>query len=225
MLQDFICKPKHGSEISPINFKKKMDLRNFDFKIAVDKSGSMSGKRWKRAHEISKAIVAVCEQYDSDGIDLYVFDSKVTEFKNTTSGKVDEIFRTVTPSGGTMMAPVFEAALPKYFQKKGFLSGIFQKKEDETKPVILIIFTDGEPYDRTETMNSIISITKQIQSREEVGISILQVGDDRDATKFLEFLDDNLVKNGAKFDIVDTKTYEVAQGMGAEEIITNALTD
>lgn len=212
----------------------KLNLGDYDFKILIDKSGSMGasdcreGSRWKQAHVWSKTIAYICSQYDSDGIDIYMFDTNVTSYKNVTDAKVDEIFRKISPGGGTELVPAIKEALPEYFggSSKGFF-GMFKKAKvvKRTKPVILVIFTDGEPYDKSETMTAIIDITKQISSRKEVGFTFLQVGNDSGARQFLKLLDDDLESRGAKFDIVDTVSFTESQNMSAEDILLGALTN
>lgn len=210
------------------------DLSKYDFKILVDKSGSMGcsdikdGRtRWKQAHDWSKAIASICNQYDSDGIDIILFDHTVTVYNNVTDGKVDEVFRMNRPDGTTNTAEAIRKAVPEYFQSGG-LKGLFGSKNSivtRTKPVILIIFTDGEPNSQQDVMDAIIQITKRISSRSDIGITFLQVGNDRSASRFLKMLDDDLVSKGAKFDIVDTKKYDETSLMTPAEILVAALID
>jgi hypothetical protein len=60
---------------------------------------------------------------------------------------------------------------------------------------------------------------------EELGISIIQVGSDAQASKFLKALDDQLQGVGAKFDICDTVTLDDMEDMSLADILTNAITD
>ena len=224
----------------------KLNLENYDFKIFIDKSGSMDAKdcpggksRWKQAHELSKSIAVICSQYDKDGIEVIMFDDSSQLFSNVTDSKVDEIFRIIYPSGGTAFVQAIKKGLPEYFitpigetKKSGGIFGMFKKQSSDsielvkrTKPVINIVFTDGEPSDKIETAKAIIHITNQISSRDEIGFTFLQVGTDKYAKQFLQFLDDELESQGAKFDIVDTKSFDECQNMSAEEILYAALTD
>ena len=215
------------------------DLSKYDFKILIDKSGSMAtndvigsdGKnitRWKQAHEWSKSIAYICNQYDSDGIDIILFDDNTSINEGVNDSRVDEVFRKNSPGGSTNTALAIQKALPEYFGgiSKAFLGSIFGSKYAKVtrkKPVILLIFTDGEPNSELDLMNAIIEITKRISSREEVGISFLQVGNDSRAKRFLKKLDDDLESEGAKFDIVNVKTYDDTLNMSIEDIFYDAL--
>lgn len=217
---------------------KAFDLTKYDFKILIDKSGSMGTNdgtdgniritRWKQAHNLSKAIAEICNRFDSDGIDVILFDNTVTVYNGVTDAKVDEVFRKNSPGGGTDTDKAIKAALPEYFPSPGgILKSLFGGggKVTRTKPVVLIIFTDGEPNDESAVVQAIIDITKKISSRSEVGISFLQLGNDHNARRFLEKLDNDLIPEGAKFDIVNTKSYDETLTMSAEDIILEALTN
>ncbi|KAL6066962.1 von Willebrand factor type A [Balamuthia mandrillaris] len=62
------------------------------------------------------------------------------------------------------------------------------------------------------------------QSR-NLAISFIQVGKDKAGKRFLKMLDDELVKDGCKFDIVDTKTCTEVKQLGLVETLRQAITD
>ena len=59
---------------------------------------------------------------------------------------------------------------------------------------------------------------------EELAISFIQVGN-RQATKFLKVLDDELQGAGAKFDICDTITIDDMEDLSLSEVLLNAIND
>ena len=207
----------------------KLNLDTYDYMLVIDRSYSMitpegNTTRWKQAHEISKGVANICEKFDDDGIDIILFDDAIKEFNNVTAVKVDDIFRKYGPRGSTDTAAALETALKNYLPKKGF----FGKKPANLagkKPLIVIVLTDGSPNDQRAVKRTIIDATKSISSREQLGISFLQVGNDNRARKFLKSLDDDLENEGAKFDVVDTKTYDEVNRMSPEDILIGALTD
>lgn len=60
---------------------------------------------------------------------------------------------------------------------------------------------------------------------EELAISVIQVGTDAQATKFLKALDDQLQGVGAKFDICDTVTLDDLEDMSLADVLMNAISD
>ena len=196
-----------------------------DYTLIIDKSGSMStpdqvgGKsRWEIAQESTLALARKCEKFDPDGITVYVFSGRFKRYDDVTSAKVAQIFLENDPSGTTNLAGVLQDATNNYFQRKA--SGK-TKPNGETSLVI----TDGEPDDRRAVFEVIVNASRQMERDEELGISLIQVGGDPEATKFLKALDDKMEGIGAKFDICDTITLDDMEDMSLIEVLNNAVSD
>ena len=170
-----------------------------DYTLIIDKSGSMSvsdrpgGKtRWDSAQESTLALARKCEQIDPDGITVYLFSGRFRRYDNVTSDKVNQIYQENEPMGRTDLASVLRDAVDNYFQRKAAGEA---KANGET----ILVITDGEPDDYKAVMRVIIDTTQKLDRDEEMGISLIQVGNDRKATEFLTALDDRLESAGAKF--------------------------
>ncbi|MEH2086150.1 vWA domain-containing protein [Nostoc sp.] len=200
-------------------------LENRDYTLIIDKSGSMATQdqkggrtRWIAAQESTLALASKCEQFDPDGITIYVFSGKFKRYENVTSSKVSQIFRENDPSGTTDLASVLKHATDDYLQRKA---------AGQTKPngETILVVTDGEPDDRKAVMRVIIEASRRIERDEELAISFIQVGTDQQATRFLKVLDDELQSAGAKFDICDTITMEDMEDLSLSEVLLNAIND
>jgi len=196
-----------------------------DYTLIIDKSGTMStpdqagGRtRWQIAEESTIALARKCEEFDPDGITVYVFSGRFKRYENVTAAKVAQIFQENDPSGTTNLGSVLQDALNNYFQRKA--AGT-TKLNGET----ILVITDGEPDDRKAVFEIIIRATQQMEKDEELGISMIQVGSDPQATKFLKALDDQLQGVGAKFDICDTVTLDDLEDMSLADVLMNAITD
>lgn len=200
-------------------------LQNRDYTLIIDKSGSMAtpdqkgGKsRWATAEESTFALATKCEQFDPDGITVYLFSGKFKRYENVTASKVTQIFQENDPAGSTDLAGVLQHALDNYFQRK---SANQTKENGET----ILVVTDGEPDDRKAVMKVIIEASRRMDWDEELAISFIQVGKDAQATRFLKVLDDELQGAGAKFDICDTITMDDMEDMSLSEVLLNAIND
>lgn len=200
-------------------------LENRDYTLIIDKSGSMAtpdqkgGRtRWVAAQESTLALASKCEQFDPDGITVYLFSGRFKRYDNVTSAKVTQIFQENDPSGSTDLAGVLKHATDDYFRRKS---------AGETKPngEIILVVTDGEPDDRKAVMKVIIEASRRMDVNEELGISFIQVGTDALATRFLKVLDDDLQSAGAKFDMCDTITMEDMEDVSLSEVLLNAIMD
>ena len=200
-------------------------LENRDYTLIIDKSGSMSTRdqagnksRWAIMQESALALAAKCEEFDPDGMTVYVFSGRFKRYDNVTAEKVAQIFKENEPSGRTDLAAVLQDALNNYFQRKA--SGA-TKVNGET----ILVVTDGEPDDRKAIMKVIIEASRKMDRDEELAISFIQVGNDREAKQFLKVLDDELEGAGAKFDMVDTITIDDMEDLTLSEVLMNAIND
>lgn len=196
-----------------------------DYTLIIDKSGSMStpdqvgGKsRWEIAQESTLALARKCEKFDPDGITVYVFSGRFKRYDDVTSAKVAQIFLENDPSGTTNLAGVLQDATNNYFQRKATGSS---KPNGET----ILVITDGEPDDRRAVFEVIVHASRQMERDEELGISLIQVGSDPEATRFLKALDDKMEDVGAKFDICDTITLDEMEDMSLIDVLNNAVND
>jgi Mg-chelatase subunit ChlD len=200
-------------------------MQDRDYTLIIDKSGSMSTpdqaggrSRWETAQESTLALARKCEQFDPDGITVYLFSSRFKRYDNVTSSKVAQIFQENDPMGTTNLAAVLKDATNHYFQRKA---------AGQTKPggETILVITDGEPDDRKAVMVAIVEASRQMERDEELGISMIQVGNDSTATQFLKALDDQLQGVGAQFDICDTITIDDMADLTLAEVLMNAIED
>jgi uncharacterized protein with von Willebrand factor type A (vWA) domain len=200
-------------------------MKNRDYTLIIDKSGSMSItdqinglSRWQAAEESVLAVARKCEKLDPDGITVYLFSSRFKRYNNVTAAKVQDIFLENDPMGLTNLTEVLEDAVQNYFQRKanGQLT-----KEGET----ILVITDGEPNNQRGVIETIIAATQQMDRDQELAISFIQVGNDAGATQFLQALDDQLQEVGAKFDICDTITMDQMAETSLLEVLMSAIDD
>jgi hypothetical protein len=96
------------------------------------------------------------------------------------------------------------------------------------KATLIAVITDGMPNiprDPLVVNRALIDFTKKLSTGDEVIITFLQIGDTFDGRSFCIDLDDNLVDEGAKFDIVDTKTFSELKSEGLVSALVDAITE
>ncbi|MBE9202468.1 VWA domain-containing protein [Synechocystis salina LEGE 06099] len=200
-------------------------IENRDYTLMIDKSSSMATAddpngptRWEIAQASTIALAQKCEAIDPDGITVYLFSGRFRRYDNVTAQKVAYIYANNEPMGRTDLASALKDGLDNFFQRR---------QAGQTKPngETFLIITDGEPTDRKAVIRLILEASQKIDRDEELGISLIQVGNDKKATAFFQALDDQLQAAGAKFDIVDTVTMEDMQGMSLSDVLLKAITD
>ncbi|MEB3175446.1 MAG: VWA domain-containing protein [Cyanobacteriota bacterium] len=200
-------------------------LENRDYTLMIDKSSSMATSdqpggptRWELAQASTIALAQKCETIDPDGITVYLFSGRFRRYDNVTADKVAKIYADNEPMGRTDLASVLQDALDNYFQRKA-------QGQTKANGETILVITDGEPTDHKAVMRLILDASNQVETGEELTISLIQVGHDKQATQYLKALDDQLQQAGAKFDIVDTITIEDMADMSLSDVLIKAITD
>jgi hypothetical protein len=167
---------------------------------------------------IYSAVIRQCEKFDQDGLTVYLFSHRFKRYRNLTSDKIEQIFQEVELQGSSNLGNVLQDAINNYFQRKA---------DGQTKPngETIIVITDGEPHNRMGVTDAILGASGRIERAEELAISFIQVGSDPKVTRFFKVLDDQLRGIGAKFDIVDTVTFDDMENMTLKEVLLKAIVD
>lgn len=203
-------------------------LGDREYTVIIAKTvGNMAGnapprfeQRWADARDSIAALAQTCQQFDPDGITVYISSNKsetgtFQQYKQISAEQVERIFNENYPPDELNLLDGLSLALEQYFTRKA---------AHQAKPngAIIIVLIDGEPRDRQGVIKAIVQASQQIERDEELGIGFVQVGDDLIARGFLNALDQDLRSQaGAKFDIVHTRVLDTI----APDSLTNFLTD
>jgi len=194
----------------------------------VDMSGSMAidditdvngneRSRWDEMQESVLTFAEVMDTLDPDGIDFTLFNDAHRWQRGVHKDDIAAELKKQGPRGGTVLAPVLQAAFDEFFKKM--------------EPTIIVVISDGCPEDKDAVIKCIVAASKKLAERKgkdsDLGLQIVQVGTDKGARAFLQMLDDQLQeKYGAPFDIVDTTAMdEVAKVGGLKQVLLNAIND
>ncbi|KAI9780631.1 MAG: hypothetical protein M1816_002792 [Peltula sp. TS41687] len=201
-------------------------LSTFDTIVLIDDSGSMAGRSWRETSSALAAITPVCTAHDADGIDLYFLNHRSHQHPGghyshvTSASTVSEIFSIVQPRGGTPTGQRLYGILKPYLAH-------YEAAPDTTKPLNIIVITDGVPTDDVESV--IVSAAKKLDKLDapawQVGVQFFQVGNERGAAAALQELDDGLAEVGGLRDMVDTVPFRQmgSGGLSGEEILKVVL--
>jgi len=95
-----------------------------------------------------------------------------------------------------------------------------------TKPETILVITDGVPDDKASVERVLIEATKKyMRNDNDLSVTIIQVGDDTSAMRWLQQLDDGLTAKGAKYDIVDILTAEELKKFNFADIVAKSVSD
>jgi von Willebrand factor type A domain len=190
-------------------------LTQFDTVFLIDDSGSMAGRSWRETQAALSAITPICTAHDANGIDIYFLNhrnqhatSNLGGYTNiTTTAAVENIFQTVRPLGGTPTGTRLNQILKPYLAEvENSIEREGHGHEATTKPLNIIVITDGVPSDDVESV--VVSAAKKLDAYGaepwQLGIQFFQVGREPEAADDLRDLDDALSGAHGIRDIVDT---------------------
>jgi hypothetical protein len=168
--------------------KKQLSNVKAQVKIAIDQSGSMSGLYSNgTVQELIDRLLGIGMNMDLDkSIDVYAFSNEAKEVGQVTEGNhigfVNNVFlKKAKLWGGTNYAPVMDMVIKSSSAKKKF--GLFGKAEKASEPTLVIFVTDGNNFDKNETIKLIKESSKQAIFWQFVGIGW-------ESFQFLQELDD-----------------------------------
>ncbi|KAF6764905.1 hypothetical protein DFP72DRAFT_954579 [Ephemerocybe angulata] len=224
--------PSYDRIIVPEELAK---LTAYDTIFLVDDSSSMdspvnssnSKTRWQKATDCVIKYANTAARYDADGVDIHFLNRTTFRVSNcntqlTTEEEIANLFRIVRPYGGTPLGRRLRELLEEDKERLK----LSKKLGTSVKPRNYIIITDGAPDNQDEVIQSIKRIAKRLDvmkmPNNQLGFQFVQVGDDLQATMFLEALDEGI--EGVRRDIIDTvKTSDLPSAEDDEAFVTKLL--
>jgi hypothetical protein len=212
-----------GADKTKFNLKAGDDkLLAYNIEFIIDISGSMhkedgtdglSKFEWCR-----NQVTALSDRlapYARD-ITITVFNERYQTAESCNRDAVLAIYQKVEPRGGTDLVDPLMArcqhALENY--------------RPGSRPSLIAVITDGlpnHPRDPYVVNKELIEFTKKLSSSKQILITFLQIGSTFDGAEFCLDLDQNLVKEGARFDIVDTRTFNELKSEGLTQCLIRAI--
>ena len=199
-------------------------LLPYDIELIIDISGSMNQidgtgdlTKWQWCGaQVLHFAERLAPYHKTFTITTFNTDYETTE--RCTPDKVEQVFASIEPQGGTdLLDPLMSR-----------LNNAFRKYKPGGAPVLIVVITDGlpnVPADPQAINRALIDFSMCLTNPDQVVITFLQIGDNFDGRDFCMDIDDNLVKEGAKYDIVDTKTFFELKEKGLVNAMINAISE
>jgi hypothetical protein len=168
-------------------------LKQYDIALLIDASGSMEGAvdrsgetKWQWCLEQIYAFAKEAQTLGRGAFDFCVFENQHRLKQNCTADEARQIMVSTRPGGGTDLSTPLEEILSD------------RLKKPQPRPLLIVIVSDGMPNSGIPVEQVVIATAKNVK------ILFLQIGND-DAGKVLaNYLDNDLVAEGAPFDIVNS---------------------
>jgi hypothetical protein len=209
-----------------LNAKKAQVLAHYSLELIVDQSLSMHTKdcpnglsRWDWCGVQAADIATALAPYVPGGITITPFNGSYYIYEHLTTPQIIDLFRNPRFAWGTRLAEPLQARLDTYLSNY----------KPGTKPLLITVITDGCPVPEPEpeqTKQVLVDVTKRMVDPHQITVVFLQIGGhDSFGTHYLEDLDANLVNYGARYGIVQTKTFDQLQVIGLGEALVDTIQD
>jgi hypothetical protein len=190
-------------------------LSQYNVELLVDRSMSMHHpdcpggmSRWfwcgQQAADLAKSL----DPLVPSGMTIVPFATQYFVFEHASARHISTLFNSVGLQFGTRLYEPLTERLDNYFAHC----------TPSTKPLLLVVITDGVPVPRFEpTMvkNELIEASRRMTSPNQVTVIFCQIGgDDRNGQRYLTDLDQNLVSQGARYHFVHTIQFSDLQMVG-----------
>lgn len=212
-------------------------LRAFETIFLVDDSAAMT-QHWEQVKQLLDNIAPICAKHDPDGIDIYFVNHRPKGFieflpgqsvrksgyrriggftQLQTKDSVAEVFTKVSPAGKCNLGARINKLLTWYCSKV--------KKDTEFAGWNLIILTAGKFDD--DVKGPLAETAKKLDEMQtpahQLGIQLLQLGNDAGVTNELKYLDDELHRTAKTRDIIDATVMGTAGSLDPEEMLKVVL--
>jgi len=171
--------------------------------------------RWEKAVVGLDKIVVQVVKVDPDGVDIVCFggDEDADWYRNIKNTKnLEAMVTDKQPSGACKMGAALDEAINDAFDK------------DLTKcPCSILVLTAGEPDDSDDLEAALTKAVTRVADtceKNPLSVTFVQIGNDPEATEYLEKLDGNITAecaaNGETFDLVDIIKHDEIQAAMSE---------
>ncbi len=216
-------------------------LAAHDIVLLIDKSGSMatadcpissggksilssllfgslfSNSRWQWCQSQTAQMSELTRQVIPEGFTILLFDSGYYLFPHASTSNLGQIFARNSPGGSTNLTAPLNAVFTDYFKRK-------QLSQGRIKPLLIGIITDGCPDQPKEVRRQLVDLTHSLQNQEEITIVFFLIGShDSKGEKFVANLSNNLVADGAAFNIVKCVPFSDVQNSGLARSLADNL--
>jgi PDZ domain len=194
------------------NFKM---LADYNMELIVDRSMSMNKldcpdglSRWRWCGAQAARLAQSLSPYVPHGLTIIPFATEYDVFEHATAQSIDYLFNKMNLQQGTRLFEPLTERLDNYFTHH----------KPATKPLLIVVITDGVPVPKFEpelVKKELVEASQRMTSPGEVTVIFCQIGSqDRFGQRYLSELDENLISYGARYHFVHTISFDDLQQMG-----------
>jgi hypothetical protein len=190
-------------------------ISNYTLELLVDRSKSMQRQdcpgdlsRWQWCGQQAGQLAKSLAPFTPNGLTIIPFAGEYDVFEHATPQNIDIMFNNINLQSGTRLFEPLTERLDSYFAHR----------KPNSKPLLIVIVTDGIPSPRFEpalVKQTLIEASQKMKYENEVVVIFCQIGgQDRFGQRYLTDLDQNLMNYGAKYHFVHAIPFDELQEIG-----------
>jgi hypothetical protein len=199
-------------------------LSQYNVELLVDRSMSMHKpdcpggmSRWGWCGQQAADLARSLDPLVPAGLTIVPFATQYFVFEHASARHISTLFNNVGLQFGTRLYEPLTERLDNYFAHC----------TPNTKPLLLVVITDGVPVPKFEpglVKNELIEASRRMNSPTQVTVIFCQIGgDDRFGQRYLTELDQGLVSQGARYHYVHTIQFDDLQAMGLGTALASTI--
>lgn len=207
------------------------NLGQHDVVIIVDKSTSMRNidcpsieypgvmvSRWQWCREQTSNLAEQTSGALPEGITIVLFSTFMRTFPHVNAAQIADIFTRNNPGGFTNEGMAVQNVIGDYFERRSAQHG-------KVRPLLIALITDGVPTNQVQMREVLIDATHHMKRPDEIRLTFLQVGQDPEGLAFIKEMDDNLVAEHAKYDMVSSRLFPELVKTGLAKALVDCLSE
>jgi len=190
-------------------------IADYNLELIVDRSNSMHKtdcpgglSRWEWCGQQAGQLAKSLAPFTPKGLTIIPFAGEYDVFEHATPQNIDKMFNSINLQSQTRLFEPLTERLDNYFAHR----------KPNSKPLLIVIITDGIPAPRFEpalVKKTLIEASQKMKSENEVVVIFCQIGcQDRFGQRYLTDLDQNLMNDGARYHFVHAIPFDDLQDMG-----------
>lgn len=198
-------------------------LSKYDVELIVDASMSMDKQdcpgfmsRWNWCGAQSVDLARQLAPFASQGITITSFNRNFNVYEHQNPQQLNMLFARTPLAFQTRLAEPLADRLNDYLIHRG-----------QARPRLIAVITDGVPHPIEQVQmveDVLIHASKMIADPRELTVVFFQIGSrDIRGQQFLGEIDNKLVARGARFDIVQTVSFDHLQQVGLAQGLADAI--
>jgi Mg-chelatase subunit ChlD len=195
-------------------------LKTYDIVMLIDQSGSMADtvdgngtSKWGWCSEQLTSFASQALENTGKRFTIITFNGEFKLRSNCSPQDVQQTFLSNRPNGST------DLGTPLDFVLKDYLG------HTHVNPLLVVVLTDGMPNNPEAVEQSIIETTKRVSSADQIKIVFFEIGNDAEGASLLKLLDFGLVSEGARYDIVDSNSFDRLRQVGLKTALYDTFND